>query len=76
LLKHLIMKRECKSCKNWKPVQGTDITSDSFGNCQRIVNGLDIRMSGHKLIKLQTSASFCCKYFAAKEESSKSEPIN
>lgn len=59
------MKRECRNCKNWKPVLGAEITADTFGNCQKIVNGSDIRISGRKL---QTSALFCCKYFAKKEE--------
>lgn len=59
------MKRECRNCKNWKPVLGAEIKADTFGNCQKIVNGSDIRISG---CKLQTSALFCCKYFAKKEE--------
>lgn len=62
------MKRECKSCKSWRPVQGAEINPDSFGNCQKIVNGSDVRISGPKVLKLQTSALFCCKYFVKKEE--------
>ena len=59
------MKKECRNCKNWKPVLGAEINPDTFGNCQKIVNGSDIRISGYKL---QTGALFCCKYFAKKEE--------
>jgi len=59
------MKKECRNCKNWKPVLGVDIHFDTFGNCQKIINGSDVRFSGQKL---QTGALFYCKYFTKKEE--------
>lgn len=58
------MKKQCKNCLTWKPVLGSDIENDTFGNCQKIKNGMDIRISGYKL---QTAATFSCKYWKAKE---------
>lgn len=58
------MAKQCKTCMSWKPVLGAEINPDSFGNCQKIINGSDVRISGYKL---QTSASFSCKYFKGSE---------
>jgi hypothetical protein len=55
------MKKECGNCKNWIFPSGTSI----FGNCQRLVNGVEIRIAGNRL---QTIASFGCKFFNASKK--------
>ena len=53
------MKKICKNCQSWHSPENSE-----FGNCLRLKNGAEIRISNRLL---QTTGSFGCNKFKKRE---------